>query len=46
MEKCQEHHMSGVVRAIDFGDLVIDEFQNPVYYLILELANSDLRPCI
>jgi len=43
VEKCQDHHMSGIVRAIDFGDLLIDELQNPVYYLILELANSDLR---
>ncbi len=43
VEKCQIHHMSRIVRAIDYGELSIDDHQNPVYYIVLELADSDLR---
>ena len=35
--------MSGIVRPIGFGSLNLDTLQNPVWYLILELADSDLR---
>jgi len=43
ISKCKELRMNGVIRGIDYGELDIDEKNNPLFYLILELADSDLR---
>lgn len=43
VEKCQIHHMSKIVRAIDHGQLSVNGYQNPVFYILFELADSDLR---
>jgi serine/threonine protein kinase len=41
--KCKDLHMNGVIRGIDYGELDIDKKNDPLFYLILELADSDLR---
>jgi len=43
ISKCKDLHMNGVIRGIDYGELNLDTESNPLYYLILELAESDLR---
>lgn len=43
VEKCCNHKMSRIVRAIGFGKLENETASNPVYYLIFELAECDLR---
>lgn len=43
IDKCKDLRMNRVVRGIDYGKLDIDKNNNPLFYLILELADSDLR---
>lgn len=43
VEKCLTQGMSRVVRAIGFGELDPEGAANPVYYLLFELADCDLR---
>lgn len=42
--KTRERRMSGVVRAIDFGEINLAPTKdNPAYYVLFELADGDLR---
>ena len=43
ISKCKDLRMNGIIRGIDSGQLDLGAEKNPLYYLILELADSDLR---
>ncbi len=43
VEKCAAHRMSRVVRSIESGEVEDDDSLNPIYYLMFELAEGDLR---
>ena len=43
LERCTNRNMSAIVRAIGFGRLDGDRSANPLYYLVFEMAERDLR---
>jgi serine/threonine protein kinase len=45
LEHCKGNNMDRIVVAIDFGDTIIkgDEGREPIFYLMFELAESDVR---
>lgn len=43
MEKCLTRRIRRVVKAIGQGSIVVSGFPNEIHYLLLELADNDLR---
>lgn len=43
MEKCLNRRIRRVVRAIGQGSIAIEGFPNEIHYILLELADNDLR---
>ena len=41
--KCLERNMNAIVRAIDYGTIDDGSSDNPLYYILFEMAKSDLR---